>query len=321
MDYFFVSVGGSYKTGSSAVIDLLREYPQTRVIEGEFKPFGGEFVRLVQDLAAGRSCDRQRLVALTKTVLGYGKKPTIANKIFSRVVRTVEPHLPELLRTSDTIKRSGRNAYFDTDGVFPDYREATNELFCELTALNDDVRVNGPIARETLTDALRRFFFRLLSPVENTDLTVVDQLIKPQMVGIAPFMPFARIVIVTRDPRDQFCDIVRRRNTKSRFRGADRARVFVEDYKKRYHSEDELLRENSDNVLRIRFEDLVYWYTETTERLERFLNLQPDPGRRQESFDPEIAIANTCLFRDHEDEHEIALIERGLASRLYPFPD
>ena len=78
---------------------------------------------------------------------------------------------------------------------------------------------------------------------------------------------------------------------------------------------------NSNKVLRIRFEDLIYNYDDEVKRITKFLGFtSKDHINKKSRFDPDISIKNTQLFRKKEYQEESKIIERELEKYLYNFP-
>ena len=78
---------------------------------------------------------------------------------------------------------------------------------------------------------------------------------------------------------------------------------------------------NSNKVLRIKFEDLIYNYDKELIKITNFLGFtSKEHINKKERFNPDISIKNTQLFRKKEYEEEIKIIEKELKKYLYKFP-
>ena len=92
---------------------------------------------------------------------------------------------------------------------------------------------------------------------------------------------------------------------------------FCKFYKKMRESE---IIVDSDKVLRINFEDLIYNYDTELKRIMDFLHFKKeDHINKKKRFDPAISIKNTQLFRKEEYQEEIKIIEKELKDYLYDF--
>ena len=94
---------------------------------------------------------------------------------------------------------------------------------------------------------------------------------------------------------------------------------FVEFYKGMRESE---IIKDSNKVLRIRFEDLIYNYDSELKKIIKFLGFkESDHINKKTRFNPEISIKNTQLFRKEEYKEEIKIIEENLKDYLYDFKE
>ena len=127
-----------------------------------------------------------------------------------------------------------------------------------------------------------------------------------------------KAIVVDRDPRDLYVLLKKVISSKCRFIPFDNVENFIEYY--------ELLHKgnfsNSDDVLYLRFEDLMYDFDVTKQKIEAFLGLDNMYDSELSSFDPLISIENTCLYRKYQDlDSDIAKIEKHLTKWLYNFDD
>lgn len=74
-------------------------------------------------------------------------------------------------------------------------------------------------------------------------------------------------------------------------------------------------------ILEVNFEDLVYKYDETVDKIKKHCNLYGKKWDQFKYFDPQKSIKNTQVFRiRNEWQREIELIEKELPEFLYSFP-
>lgn len=126
------------------------------------------------------------------------------------------------------------------------------------------------------------------------------------------FFDNPRAIVVERDPRDLYMLIRKSGCVIAHWYACDTVEEFVEYYRctRRGISYEE------QNTLWIQFEDLVYHYEETLEKIEGFLDIHEHVHKKR-NFNPEISINNTQLF-DEEDK-DIQYIEKMLPEYLYDF--
>lgn len=136
--------------------------------------------------------------------------------------------------------------------------------------------------------------------------------------------PYA--IVVDRDPRDNYT-FARTRMLYSHVYHMMPSNS-VEDFVKYYRAlrDKQPYKDNHERVMRIHFEDLVYRYEETTEKINKFLNLGKNPNPKS-IFDPQISMPNTQVWkRFPQFAKDIEYIERELPEYLFdytgcPIPD
>lgn len=129
-----------------------------------------------------------------------------------------------------------------------------------------------------------------------------------------------KVIVVERDPRDVYIlnkyiweDI----NISVPY--PKDAREFCDFYLKLRESEH---KTDSNKVLRIHFEDLIYKYDETVNIIENFVGFDSNNHLNPKSkFIPELSINNTQVFNGNSEyESEVKIIEKELCDYLYKFP-
>lgn len=158
--------------------------------------------------------------------------------------------------------------------------------------------------------------------VNSNKTVVLDQ----PFSAIDPYRSFKyfddpRAIIVDRDPCDLFL------LTKCYFHPlnrafcvpTDRVEDFIEYYKQMRVAMYENLKKRNDNVLVIRFEDLVYQYETTRRKINQFCELNEE-DRIYTFFDPKMSIANTQLIKRYPKEEEnVKIIRDKLGDYLFDF--
>lgn len=127
----------------------------------------------------------------------------------------------------------------------------------------------------------------------------------------------AKAIIVDRDPRDLY--ILAKKYYPKRFYQMpyENVKDYVAYYKSMHSTIDENLL-NKD-VLYVKFEDMIYKYDETADKIKSFLDIT-GPQKKKKFFDPEISAGNTQLYRRFDDcDEEIKYIEHNLRQYCYDF--
>jgi hypothetical protein len=121
-----------------------------------------------------------------------------------------------------------------------------------------------------------------------------------------------KAIVVDRDPRDIYLlsKYVLRYESK-RCVPTDTTEQFITFFKSQRKQKN-----NADNVLHLNFEDIVYEYESTKEKIMRFLDLK-EHSAPLKFFNPEISINNTQLFNIFKDD--LSLINKELKDYFYPF--
>lgn len=131
-----------------------------------------------------------------------------------------------------------------------------------------------------------------------------------------PFYEDPYAIVVDRDPRDMYIFAKKVLLTTGRFMPTDTVENFITYYK--------LLRDNqpykqpNERCLLVRFEEMVYDYENTVNRIDKFLNVTNT--RRKTVFVPEMSAANTNLVKKFpEFAEDVEKIEKELKEYLFDF--
>jgi hypothetical protein len=129
-----------------------------------------------------------------------------------------------------------------------------------------------------------------------------------------------KAIIVDRDPRDIYLLAKNVRRLKGE-RGIPTKTVanYVNFFKATRKNRHLIGPDDYDSVLFVQFEDLIYEYEKTSKKIMNFLNLS-DPISPKKYFIPEKSITNTQLFGIYKNEKkDIEYIEKELSEYLYPY--
>ena len=151
---------------------------------------------------------------------------------------------------------------------------------------------------------------------------VLDQLLLPHNLFRVDnyFGDELRVFEVSRDPRDVFIQnkyVWRSRNNAVVF--PTDAEEFAQFYRRLRGSERP---SGSAKVLKLQFEDLIYNYDASMERIYAFLGVtKAQHSAPRTHFDPAKSIQNTQLFRANEQyAREAEIIAELLPEYIYAFP-
>jgi len=325
----FVTVGGSVSTGSTPLIDMLREYTELKVVEGEFRP-GDYLYELAANFYKGLRVNTATFNELKQHAVNYGDRPTLPLSVYYKIlIRLPGPVVNMLNRHVSDMSRLmfAKRGY---EKRVPGYKAATGMLFERLADLDSRLDKLSREQRTTvLTECLEQFFDMVSTSYVNKNtgqIPVFDQMVNPNKLFSKPgemimarLLPTVAIIVVTRDVRDQYCDMIRKGKKRyHQLEPAERVDRYINEYNRRYGDMHRQLKDLPENVLHVRFEDLIFHYQDTKKRVEEFLGIQEHRSPRKH-FDPLFAAKNTMLYRKHENREEIAKIEQSMGQWLYPF--
>lgn len=319
--YNVVIVGGFGGSGSTAVIDLLREFDI-------FKDFGLEFRLLV---------DPDGILNLEDNLINNWTpfQSDMAIKRFKKLIN----------------KLSIKNK-------FPYFRvDFSRKLGKEFVSLSDEyinnlisfsykgmwIGINDPIwwMRKKLKQKVGINLFNYYKPIyisfkkdqfvaitknyleklfkSNINNKKVKYIILDEGYAslnpsrILKYFDCPKMIIVHRDPRDIFVGAL-----KNKFRFIPyEIEAFINWTK--YLQEQASLYSNSDNkVLRIQFEDLVLKYEETVKIILEFLCVKDFKHvNKRKYFNPDISIKNIEIWKNYKNQHGIELIYNNLKEYCY----
>ena len=132
-----------------------------------------------------------------------------------------------------------------------------------------------------------------------------------------PFLKDPYAIIVDRDPRDLYVSGKTKLMGQWHFFPIEPVEDFITYYKAL--RDNQPYRQIHPRVLSIRFEDLVYEYDKTTEKINSFLHLPVNPHPKT-WFDPSRSIANTQVFKRYPNfAEDVKKIEEALPEYLFDF--
>ena len=151
------------------------------------------------------------------------------------------------------------------------------------------------------------------------EVVVIDQAFSPNFPNNSlSFFDNARGIIVDRDPRDLY--VLAKKYLHPKGLGTqiptDDVNDFIKYFQKTRTNGDKC---NNDRLIKIQFEDLIYKYDETKEKIRSFCNLDFEFNEFS-FFDPHLSANNTLLFlQDSTFLEETKIIEKELSDYLYDF--
>jgi hypothetical protein len=301
----FLSIAGLLRSGSSALIDFLRPYPQLQIIDPEFRIFEVGLDELIGSLAKGEKVADDFFEKVQSTTLSYGRIPNV----FDKILYQLTARMPGV--ATRYYQRKGKRIS-NYDRLFPGFTQSTTTLFEELATLSQVEPQNRIQRQRKLQNLFGTYFDNILAHFPSAkprQIPVFNQLIRSRIAELPEILPQSKSIVVLRDPRDQFCDIVQTPHKWPEFSGPQRADNFIRMMKKKVRNSRKFIRKNPSNTHAIFFEDLVQAPDRVRKQLESFLQIPPLPSTAPESFDPNLAETKMDLYRSHPAPAEIHKIE------------
>ncbi len=267
---------------------------------------------------------------LKRKTVNYGDRPALPLALYYKIlIRLPGPAATMVKRHVSNLSRSmmSRRGY---DDRVSGYKQAVEQLFDRLADLDQQMdNLSRGQRVEALTECLEQFFKTVSASFvdpNGAQIPVFDQMInpnklfsKPGEMILARLLPTAAIIVVSRDVRDQYCDMIRKgKKGYHLLDPEERVDRYVHEYSRRYEDMHRQLQHLPENVLHVRFEDLILHYQDTKKIVEDFLGINDHLSPRRH-FDPLVAAKNMQLFRDFGNREEIAKIEQHMGQWFYPF--
>lgn len=336
-DITFVDVSGFFTSGSSAMVDLLKEFRGFYESDAEIRfikdPYGivqmenalvnqWEFINSSAaisdflDLCKKGCRNGKGLFAPA----GFNLKKTIS-KDFMKITEEYINELTDYTYKFDFYHYKFKKPYLRY--VIDRYRWAIEYLTKgKLKTANRNIATCyfAHPTQEVFNDATKRYFNRLFEEQVNDKdnaFIILDQAVSPNNTQVIHrYFSKAKMIIIDRDPRDMYVDdILWGENLDKNYQTKEAAQ--------RYILRAKALRDNivlDDDILYVRFEDLIINYDETRIKILHFLGLEEsDHINKKACLKPEVSIKNIGIWRKFYDEcHEaIDTIQEALPELCY----
>lgn len=336
---------GYVGTGSSAIVHLLKEYEKVNDVDTKnyehnvlYVPHG--IFDLEDDLLKNNTMEKSD-VAINDFYRemknlndnDYGWFGGFEKKYGSVFMDSVD----ELLNSLIIYTRSGGWSYdyrykFELKQIIKDcikfiIRRPIKRFGYKLDLVGDDNKVNFAFpTEEEFYEAAKKFVDNYFSMIgcANDKTYIFDQLLKPQQLYRINhyFDEDTRFIVVDRDPRDTYL-LNKYIWSESRpyFLTPPNADDFIKYYARHYQTE-KLVEDK--RILRIHFEDLIYKYDETVQKIEDFIGKENLGEHKyiKKFLNPEISIKNTQIFNINPKwKEEVKVFENSeLQNHIYDFP-
>ncbi|TRW50194.1 sulfotransferase [Aliidiomarina halalkaliphila] len=317
-----ISVSGYGWSGSSAVVDFMKGFKDTKAIETEF--------RLLKD--PGGIMDLESALLdnwdVMKNGLAINDFITLINILNRKHIKMFQMGGSYGVTVSNDFLRQSYDYIndlvdfkFNGDSLIFDYSLSRFQYFLKrvrkrvLRAYAKEIYFSKP-SREAFRKATQSYLSCVLRDFANKHEcrnVVLDQAIPASNIKKSlSYFDKIKIIIVDRDPRDVYCDMY---NHKSLIYSQGHNEIYsVNNFIKwfRAQRDAESQRGLKGEILKVKFEDLVNDYAVTSEIIKDFigLDMELDPNKR--CFHPEKSIKNIGIYKNHSNKKAIELIDSEL---------
>ncbi len=322
-DITFVDVSGFFTSGSSAMVDLLKEFRNFYESNAEIRfikdPYGivqmenalinnWEFINssaAISDFLelCRKGCRNGKGLFAPA---GFNLKKTIS-KNFMDITQDYVNELSEYTYKFDFYHYKFKKSYIKY--VTDRYRWAIEYLSKgKLKTANRNIETCyfAHPTQEQFNEATKKYFYRLFEGRFNDNehpFVILDQAVSPNNTQVIHrYFTKAKMIIIDRDPRDMYVDDIQwGENLDKHYQTKEAALKYI--------SRAKALRDNivlDDDILYVRFEDLIIKYDETRLKILNFLGLSAEDHVNKGKFlKPEVSIKNIGIWRKFYDEcHE-----------------
>lgn len=338
-----ITCASYYATGSSAVTDLFREFANCSSVDNyEYRfihdPDGLrdlEYNLIENNNRHNTSAAIKRFLKFMKYLSGNpvrkGYSRSIKRGSFYLLSKEFVSNITELQTHTwwhyDRIQKGPLFVYMDSAiskflTLIQGKHARISKRYCLLDFTNEQSYFSA-IDRESFYRLAREYVAKFVDLInqDHADYVVIDQLLPPSNVDqyLNYFDDDIRVFVVDRDPRDLY--VYTKVYIREKVIPIDDVKEFCKWYEiTRRHRKTEVY--DPQKVCFLHFEDLVYRYEETRDRLVAFVGMdKKDHIHPLTSFKPYVSIRNTNLqarFPQYRDD--LAYIERTLPEYLYAFP-
>lgn len=328
-----ISVSGYGSSGSSAVVDFIRQYDYVyfneKNAEFQFLQMPDGILDLKHSLTdgTGRISSNNAIIRFEKAM----KKSFFAYACRDRLGAKYDVILDDYLNKIKLIQWKGKSMFdpfdvsIESQNVF--VRKVNNkiETFLRKT-VNKDAnfpsfknRYFSMMTKEKFDQITKDFIDKLICEIGNGNtekVLLLDQLfsVENPLKGTEYFDDI-KTIIVNRDPRCMYVDSRRLLNS-NLFMPCDNVENFVNYYN--------ILQEveiQSSKALYVNYDALIYDYYNTTQKIMEYLGVDYRPEHEFKYFNPNVSVQYTFPKRNDYIEEDIHYIEKHLSNYLYDFTE
>lgn len=329
----FIVPTGYFNTGSSAVTDLLKEFSDIRV------PDGGLEWRFLQDPDGVRALEYNLIEHnhrhnTSHAIKRFKKMCKITEKKWYRISvgsdfsRATERYLNNIVELESETYWHYDN--FEKDlgfkilsRLYYNFVNRYNKIFGKTNSTNllrkvHEMGYYTALSKEDFYKYTKQYIEEIFSFWDDREYIVADQLIPISNIDsyVNYFNEKPKVIIVDRDPRDIYLQ--------GRVEELGVCPQDVEEWVKWF----EIIRRDretkvltNENVMLVQFEDLIYQYDVTVQKIVNFIGTSNEKHIKPRKYlIPEVSKKNTNLSSQYPQyANDVKYIEEKLADYLYDF--
>ncbi|MFB9868648.1 sulfotransferase [Vreelandella sulfidaeris] len=307
-------------TGSTPWIDIFSSYEdEVKVVKGELRIGESGLYNIASKLYFGETPEKEEFVKVSKSLIEFGESSPVTSRFFLAFLR----RLPFGVSALIPVNRQRKRSY---EKLLPGFTLYSSYMLKELEWLIINMNsLDSSSRRIKIKKIMNKYIKSLESCCYADDQIIIDQLVSPRLLFdekygyvIAEIFDHMKFIVVRRDPRDQFIDLLRKKKKNYHLMKPEEASIaFINEYLPRYDRMLSMLDKDSDcKIVDVWFEDIFFNFEEVLIRLESFIGLKSRPSAFN-SFNFSEASSKVKMYNCTEYSKEIALIEDRMRRHLY----
>lgn len=319
-----ISIGGSVSTGSTPWIDIISAYDEVKVVDSELRIGESGLYEIISKLYTDQATTEEEFFKVKNSLINFGQKIPLASRLVFSILLRLPGISPGTINKVNQYREEKRSY----DKRLPGFSLYSKIMLKELELFNNETSSLAIPTRKLKIQQLMNTYFSSLKSCASSDKKVVfDQLFAPRLLfdkrcgcTIPDILSNVKIVVVRRDPRDQFIDfLLKRKKRYHTMKPSEAASHFVSEYLPRYDRMSAML-ENCDpsKVTDVWFEDIFFDFETALCKLEDFAELKKRPTVFN-CFDFSDAFAKVKMYESSEFSNETAFIKESMGRHLYKY--
>lgn len=319
----YILTAGYGWSGSSAIVDLLKEYKEIVDTDVEFR-----LIRDPNGLADLRSqlLNNWDILTVDSAVKNFLRLASSMNHVSTKTTyglgyeKRIGSHF--MLETENFIKNITSYSFRSNSWILniskSKMKIVMEKIFKKMHMNYSEGFMYFSKCTENQFDNEVRKYLTSLFPIIQEKSIILDQAISPVHPDqVSYFFDNAKMIIVDRDPRDVYVNLIKGKN----LIGAELSRShdvnkYIEWHITYRQKRNELKKYNF--IKQFQFEDLIFNYDKSVKEVEQFLGLSDkDHIAKRKYFDPDISIKNVGAWKNYPYQDEIRIIEKELPDYLY----